>query len=57
MKEKKDNKGRNNINKLDHQLKTTSVTSDVRENSSDLHTEQNWKDGVDSEPFKPTAMN
>lgn len=32
---KKDNKGRNNINKKDHQLKTEAVTSSAASNKSE----------------------
>lgn len=34
MKEKKDNKGRNNINKKDHQLKATSMVDKANTNQT-----------------------
>ncbi len=40
---KKDNKGRNNINKKDHQLKTTSL---VDENTSDKTVNKTKSDNV-----------
>lgn len=40
---KKDNKGRNNINKKDHQLKTTSM---VDKNTSDIMDNKNRSDSA-----------